>query len=151
MGPKRPAVKVVSWKESSSQLWRLAILEPLGSKLTSVAHLKALIILYWNIDGPEAWQNSYYGPCPLENGRFTPKNGYCAVYSEYSCIISLRDFNRLTDIWHRDFTLKIKMADFDCPLPKVWKKYQLCWSCRYLNYSLKFLVPVLGKSMPKII
>ena len=30
--------------------------------MTSVAHLKALIILYWNLDRPEAWHNFYYGP-----------------------------------------------------------------------------------------
>ena len=51
---------------------RLAILKPLGVKLTSVAHLKALIILYWNLDRPVAWQNSYYGLRPLEKGYFTP-------------------------------------------------------------------------------
>ena len=103
MVPKWPAVKVVSLKRklvyvrksllrrtfsSNFQLCRLAILDAFGFKLTSVAHLKALIILYWNLDGPEAWQNSYYGPCPLEKGHFTPKNGYCAVYSEYSCMTS---------------------------------------------------------------
>ena len=61
---------------SNLQLWRLAILEPLGVKLTSVAHLKALIIIYWNFDRLDAWQNFYYGPRPLEKGHFTPKNGY---------------------------------------------------------------------------
>ena len=45
---------------------KLAILEPLGIQLTSVAPVKALITLYWNSDRPEAWQNSYYGSCPLE-------------------------------------------------------------------------------------
>ena len=43
---------------SNFQLWRLAILQPLGIKLTFVAHLKALIILYWNLDRSVAWQNS---------------------------------------------------------------------------------------------
>ena len=38
----------------------------MGVKLTSVIHLKALIILYWNLDRPEAWQNFYYGPRPLK-------------------------------------------------------------------------------------
>ena len=38
----------------------------LGVELTSVAHLKALIILYWKLDRPVAWQSSYYGPRPLE-------------------------------------------------------------------------------------
>ena len=34
--------------------------------------MKALINLYWNLDRPEVWQNSYYGPCPLEKDYFTP-------------------------------------------------------------------------------
>ena len=67
------------------QLWRLAILEPLGVKTTSVAHLKALIILYRNLYRPVAWQNSYYGPRPLEKGHFTPKNGKRAVWFAVSC------------------------------------------------------------------
>ena len=44
----------------------------LGVKTTSVAHLKALIILYRNLYRPVAWQNSYYRPRPLEKGHFTP-------------------------------------------------------------------------------
>ena len=43
---------------SNFQHWRLAILEPLGVKLTFVAHLKALIMLYWNLDRSVARQNS---------------------------------------------------------------------------------------------
>ena len=38
----------------------------MGVKLTSVAHLKALIILYWKLERPVAWQRSYYGPRPLQ-------------------------------------------------------------------------------------
>ena len=44
-------------------------MDPLGVQLTAVAHLKALIALYWNLDRPEAWQNFYYGPRPLEKGH----------------------------------------------------------------------------------
>jgi len=47
--------------------------------MTSVAHLKALIIPDRNLDRPVAWQNSYYGPRPLEKGYFTPKNGKRAI------------------------------------------------------------------------
>ena len=57
----------------------MAILEQLGVMSTSLTHLKALIILYWNLDRQEAWQNSYYGPRPLEKGYFTPKNGKRAI------------------------------------------------------------------------
>ena len=28
--------------------------------------------LYWNLNRPVAWQNSYYGPQPFEKGYFTP-------------------------------------------------------------------------------
>ena len=58
-----------SWKFETSK----AILDPLGVQLTAVAHLKALITLYWNLDRPEAWHNSYYGPRPLEKGNFKGK------------------------------------------------------------------------------
>ena len=53
--------------------------------MTSVAHLKALIIPDRNLDRPVAWQNSYYGPRPLEKGYFTPKNGKRAIWSADSC------------------------------------------------------------------
>ena len=101
MVPKWPTVKVGSLKIKfiyihevsfqTSKFYGKAILEPMGVKLTSVAHLKGLIILYWNLVRPEGWQNFYYGPRPLEKGHFAPKNGYCAVYCEYSCITRLRD------------------------------------------------------------
>ena len=61
-----------SWKFEKKVRLRKAIFEPLGVKLISVAHLKALIILYWNLDRPVVWQRSYYGPHPLEKGYFTP-------------------------------------------------------------------------------
>ena len=45
----------------------------MGVKLTSVAHLKAQIILYWKLERPVAWQRSYHdGPRPLEKGYSTP-------------------------------------------------------------------------------
>ena len=49
-----------------------AILEPVWVQRNNVPHFKGLIILYWNLDRPQAWQNFYYWPRPLEKGYFTP-------------------------------------------------------------------------------
>ena len=54
--------------------------------MTSVAHLKALIDLYWNLDRSEAWQNFYYGPRPSENGHFRGQMGKGAVSFAPYCI-----------------------------------------------------------------
>ena len=68
------------------ELWRLAIFEPVGVQRHNVPHFKGLIVLYLDSRSSRAWQHFYLPPRPLEKGLFSPKNGYCAVWFEYSCI-----------------------------------------------------------------
>ena len=58
----------------------------MGVQRHNVPHFKGLIVLYLDSRSSRAWQHFYLPPCPLEKGHFTPKNGYCAVWFEYSCI-----------------------------------------------------------------
>ena len=86
------------------QLWRLAILEPVGVQRPNVPHFKGLIKPNWNQKRPRAWHHFYYGSRPLEKGHFTLKKGFVAfvlsrtvelwyggfvVYWELDCIFKL--------------------------------------------------------------
>ena len=77
------------------QLWRLAIFKPVGVQRHNVPHFKGLIILHLDFWSSRAWQYFYYLPRPLEKGHFTPKNGYCVVFCEYSCIDRLAHWKAL--------------------------------------------------------
>ena len=59
------------------QLWRLAILEPVGVQIRNVPHFKGLIVLYLDLRSSRAWQYIYPLPRPLEKGHFTPKTAKC--------------------------------------------------------------------------
>ena len=54
------------------QLWRLAILKPVGVHRHNVPHFKGLIMLYLDSSNSNAWQHFYLLPRPFAKGHFTP-------------------------------------------------------------------------------
>ena len=69
------------------QLWRLAILEPVGVQIRNVPHFKGLIVLYLDLRSSRAWQYIYPPPHPLEKGHFTPKTAKCPRTFVANCIL----------------------------------------------------------------
>ena len=67
------------------QLWRLAILEPVGVQRRNVPHFKGLILLELDSRSSRALQHIYLLPRPCEKGHFTPKNGYCPIWFAPHC------------------------------------------------------------------
>ena len=80
--------------------------------MTSVAHLKALIDLYWNIDRPEAWQNFYYGPHPHEKGHFRGQKGKGAVSFAPYCILSIPNNSVTVFLVQGKFLLDLKLIKY---------------------------------------
>ena len=93
---KWPAIKVGRMKKTSvlllkrmfflfCQLWRLAILEPVGVQRHNVPHFKGLIVLYMDSRSSRARQHFYLLPRPFGKGHFTPINSNGLVCSEHHC------------------------------------------------------------------
>ena len=100
MVPKWPAVKVGRTKKKSVyvrkpllrrisfthfQLWRLAILEPLGVQRHNVHHFKGLIVLYLDSRSSKVWQHFYLLPRSCEKGHFRGKTSYCPIWFAPCC------------------------------------------------------------------
>ena len=81
------------------QLWRLAILVPVGVQRHNVPHFKGLIELYLDLRSSRAWHHFYLPPRPKEKGHFTPKTSYCPIWFAPYCMLSFE--SHLTIIWHR--------------------------------------------------
>ena len=54
------------------QIWRLAILEPVGILSHNVPHFKGLIVLYLDSRSSRAWHYFYLLSQPFKKGNFTP-------------------------------------------------------------------------------
>ena len=54
------------------QIWRTAILEPVGVQRHNVPHFKGIIKLYMDVKSSMTWHHFYYGSRPLEKSHFTP-------------------------------------------------------------------------------
>ena len=73
------------------QLWRLAILQPVGVQRHNVPHFKGLIVLYLDSRSSRAWQHFYLLSRPWEKGHFTPKTAKCPRISVPKCIFHYDD------------------------------------------------------------
>ena len=82
------------------QLWRLAILEPVGVQIHNVPHFKGLIVLYLDLRSSRAWHHFYYWPRPLEKSHFIPVNGVCTVCFFHHCNMCCQQHLLMTLLRH---------------------------------------------------
>ena len=68
------------------QVWRTAILKPVGVQRHNVPNFKGLIVHYLDSRSSRAWQHFYLLPLPFEKGHFKLKKGYCAVSLAPCCM-----------------------------------------------------------------
>ena len=117
------------------QLWRLAILEPVGVQRHNIPHFKGLIVLYLYLRSSRAWHHFYYWPRPLEKSHFIPINGVCTVCFFHHCT-SWRPAERLLTVWSpfvcETLFIRDNIFGLDIQPKGVWHSYVL----ELMKYSI---------------